>query len=143
MLEISLSLVAGFAAYTVYVIAGDEIRANRTKPQHALKQPSPQSASKLAAKAPKPVAASSAKPNASKPKTKPVKAKTATDPIANTAKAIMVNLTKNGPATVAKLTKELNADEATLLLAIEKLINDKKITSIKRGGHPALALYTK
>lgn len=143
MLEISLTLVAGFAAYTAYVIAGDEIRANRTQPKTALRQPvSPKSPTKPVAKAPKPVAAaSSAKPNPRKPN--PVKAKTATDPIASTAKAIMANLTKYGPLTVAKLAKELNADEAALLLATEKLVNDKQVTSIKRGGHPALALYTK
>lgn len=144
MLELSLSFVAGFAAYTAYVIAGDEIRANRTKPQTALKQPvSPKSPTKPAAKAPKPVASSSANPSSSKPNPKPIKAKSPKDPIANTAKAIMANLTKNGPVTVAKLAKELDADEATMLLATEKLINDKKVTSIKRGGHPALALYNK
>jgi N-acetyl-beta-hexosaminidase len=142
MLEISITLVAGFAAYTAYVIAGDEIRANRAKPQLALKQPvSPKPPSRPAATAPKPVAPSSAKPSSSKPKPKPIKANTPADPIANTAKAIMANLTKNGPATLSKLSKELNADETTLRLAAEKLINDKKITSIKRGGHPALALY--
>ena len=45
--------------------------------------------------------------------------------------------------TVAKLAKELNTDAATLQLAMDKLINDKKITTLKRGGYPALALYTK
>lgn len=144
MLEISISLVAGFAAYTAYVIVGDEIRANRAKPQPALKLPvSPKPSGKPAATAPKPVAPSSAKPMPSKAKPKPIKASTPADPIANTAKAIMANLTKNGPTTVAKLSKELKVDQATMRLAAEKLINDKKVTSIKRGGHPALALYTK
>jgi hypothetical protein len=137
MIEASLSLVVGFAVYTAYVIVGDEIRSNRTKPQSPLKLPvSPKSSGKPAAKAPKPVARPSAKPSPSKA----IKAKTPADPIANTAKAIMANLTKNGPTTVAKLTKELNTDAATMQLATEKLINDKKVTSIKRSGHPALAL---
>ena len=144
MIEASLSLVVGFAAYTAYVIAGDEIRANRAKPQPALKQPvSPRPPSRPAATAPKPVAPSSAKPMPSKAKPKPIKASTPADPIANTSKAIMANLTKNGPATLSKLSKELKVDQATMRLAAEKLINDKKVTSIKRGGHPALALYTK
>lgn len=134
MIEASLSLVVGFAAYTAYVIVGDEIRANRAKPQPALKP-----SGKPAATAPKPVAPSSAKPSSNKPKS--VKAKTPADPIANTAKAIMANLTKNGPTTVAKLSKELKVEQATMRLAAEKLIYDKKATSIIRGGHPALALY--
>jgi hypothetical protein len=142
MLEISLSLVAGFAAYTVYAIAGDEIRANRTKQQTALKRPvPPKPLGKPVAKTTKPAAKSLAKPKASKPKPKPKKAKTPTDPIAITAKAIMANLTKNGPATLAKLGKELNTDEATLRLAADKLVKGKKLTPTKRGGYPALALY--
>jgi hypothetical protein len=140
MIEASLSLVVGFAAYTAYVIVGDEIRANRAKPQPALKPSvSPKPSGKPAATAPKPVAPSSAKPSSNKPKS--VKAKTPADPIANTAKAIMANLTKNGPTTVAKLSKELKVEQATMRLAAEKLIYDKKATSIIRGGHPALALY--
>ena len=89
MLDLPISLVAGFAAFTAYVIAGDEIRANPTKQQPALKQPV---------------------------------------------------LPKSPSKPVARLTKELNADHATIPLAAEKQINDKKVTSIKRGGHPALAL---
>jgi hypothetical protein len=142
MIEASLSLVVGFAAYTAYVIVGDEIRANRAKPQPALKPSvSPKPSGKPAATAPKPVAPSSAKPMPSKAKLKPIKASASGDPIANISKAIMANLTKNGPATLSKLSKELKVEQATMRLAAEKLIYDKKATSIIRGGHPALALY--
>ncbi len=141
MLELSLSLLAGFAAITAYVIFGDEIRANRKKQQPVLKQPvSPQAQTKPAAKTKKPAVSSVAKPGSSKPK--PIKAETATDPLADTAQAIMAHLTKNGPVTVSKLTKDLDADHELMRLATEKLINDKKVTSIKRGGHPALTLYS-
>jgi hypothetical protein len=142
MLEVSLSLVAGFAAYTAYTIVGDEIRANRTQPKTALKPPTtPKASTKPAVKAAKPVAATAKKTTTIKPKT--VQEKTPADPVATITKAIMANLNKNGPATVAKIAKELKADATTLQLATEKLINAKKITAIKRGGHPALALYTK
>ncbi len=142
MLEVSLSLVAGFAAFTAYTIIGSEKQGNLIQPKTALKPPTtPKAPSKPAVKAAKPPATPTKKPSAPKPKA--VQAKTPADPIAATSKAILANLTKNGPATVAKIAKDLKADAATLQLATEKLINDKKITAIKRGGHPALVLYTK
>jgi outer membrane biosynthesis protein TonB len=142
MLEVSLSLVAGFAAFTAYTIIGSEIQDNRTQPKTALKPPTTsKSPSKPVVKTAKPVAAPAKKPTTAKPKA--ATAKTPADPVATTSKAILANLTKNGPATVAKIAKDLKADAATLQLATEKLINDKKITAIKRGGYPALALYTK
>lgn len=142
MLEVSLSLVAGFAAFTAYTIIGSEKQNNRTQPKTALKPPiTAKAPSKPVVKAAKPLATPAKKPTTTKPKA--ITAKSPADPVATTSKAILANLTKNGPATVAKLAKDLKADAATLQLATEKLINAKKITAIKRGGHPALALYTK
>jgi hypothetical protein len=140
MLEASLSLVAGFAIFTAYTIINSVKRVSQ--PKIALKQPpSPKAPSKPVVKTAKPVAAPAKKPSTPKPKA--VNATSPADPVETTTKAILASLTKNGPATVAKLTKDLKADAATLQLATEKLINDKKITAIKRGGYPALALYTK
>ena len=142
MLEVSLSLVAGFAAFTAYTIIGSEIQDNRTQPKTALKPTTTsKSPSKPVVKTAKPVAAPAKKPTTAKPKA--ATAKTPADPVATTTKAIMTSLKKNGSMTVAKLAKELNTDAATLQLAMDKLINDKKITTLKRGGYPALALYTK
>lgn len=143
MLEVSLSLVAGFAAFTAYVIAGDDIRANRNTPLTALKQPvTPKAPGKPTAKAPKPVAAPSTKATASKAKPTKAKAKTKTqtDPLAATANAIMRHLTENGPATITKLSNALKLDAASILLTAEKLVKDNKAKAIKRGGYPALAL---
>ena len=140
MLEVSLSLVAGFTAFTAYTIIGSEKQGNHIQPTTALKPPTtPKAPSKPAVKAAKPLATPAKKPSTAKPKA--ATAKTPADPVATTSKAILANL-KNGPATVAKIAKDLKADAATLQLATEKLINDKKITAIKRGGHPVV-LYTK
>jgi hypothetical protein len=139
MLEASLSLVAGFAIFTAYTIIKSVKRV--TQPKITLKQPSsPKAPSKPVVKTAKPAAAPAKKPTAPKPKA--AKTIPPADPVATTTNAILASLTKNGPATVAKLTKELNTDAVTLQLATEKLINDNKITAIKRGGYPALALYT-
>jgi hypothetical protein len=142
MLEVSLSLVAGFAAFTAYTIIGSEMQDNHSQPKTALKPPTtPKAPSKPVVKTAKPVATPAKKPTTAKPKASP--AKIPADPVATTAKAVLANLKKNGSITVAKLAKELKTDAATFQLAMDKLINDKKITTLKKGGYPALALYTK
>ncbi len=142
MLELSLSLVAGFAAYTAYVIVGDEIKNNRAiRKNTGLAQPLIIDSSIKKSPKPRTAAASSRQKTTSK-NTPPSKTKTITDsdPIAIGAEGILAYLNKNGPATLSKLAKELKSDNATVLLATEKLVNDKKAVAIKRGGHPALAL---
>ncbi len=140
MLELTLTLLAGFAVLTTYVIFGDEIRAKRSKQKTALKPSvSTKAPGKPVAKATKPVSPPVVKPSASQ--SKPLKPTSAKDPKSDMSSAILACLSRNGPLTLAKLTKELKTDEATLQFAVEKLINDQKAVSIKRGGHPALALY--
>jgi hypothetical protein len=138
MLETSLSIVVAFAAFTFYTIAGDEIRSNwaikhngkklptETKPKNE-KEPSVQ-LTKLAPK-----------PKTRPKKTRAIKTEKPADPIYITSDAILAYLTANGPVTLTKLTKELKTDKATIMLAAEKLINEKSALSIKRGGYPAIA----
>jgi hypothetical protein len=139
MLEISLSLVAGFAAYTAYTIAGDDIRANRNKQQLSMKPAlPPKRPGKSASNPPKSIKPSSVKPISKK--SKPLEPIESSDPIAVTAKDIVDYLGKNGPATLSKLAKELKSDIANIQLAAEQLVKDNGAIAMKRGGYPALAL---
>lgn len=139
MLETSLSMVVAFVAYTFYTIAGDEIRANRTTKhtgKRLLTDTKPKDEKALSVRTTKP---------ASKPKASPTKARAAkiekpAGPATVTSDAILAYLSANGPVTITKLSKELQMDKATVILAAEKLINGKLALSIKRGGYPAIAL---
>lgn len=131
MLEASLSMVVAFAAYTFYTIAGDEIRANRTTMHIGKKVLTTAHKVKNTTTAPK--------PKTGPRKAKAIKAKDFPDPVAVTSDAILVYLSANGSVTYAKLSKELQTDKATVMLAAEKLIKEKAALAIKRGGHPAIA----
>ena len=133
MLETSLSLVAAFAVFTFYAIAGDEIRKNRTT------KSSKKFVKETLPKEQKPKIRTS-KPKASPGKTKAIKPQKVAAPENTTSDAILAYLTANGPVTITKLTKALQADEATVMSAAEKLIKQKSAVSIKRGGYPAIAL---
>ncbi len=135
MLETSLSMVVAFAAYTFYTIAGDEIRANRTtKPtgKRLLAETQPKDEKALRVR--------TTKPKASPTKARAVKTAKPAGPATVTSDAILAYLSANGHVTITKLSQELQMDKATVLLAAEKLINGKLALSIKRGGHPAIAL---
>ena len=136
MLEPSLSMVVAFAAYTFYTIAGDEIRANQAI-KHTGKKLSAETKPKDE-KAPS-IQVTMTAPKPSPKKTKAVKKESPEEPITIASNAILAYLTANGPVTVTKLIKELQTDKATVMLAVEKLINEKSALSIKRGGHPAIA----
>lgn len=138
MLETSLSIVVAFAAYTFYTIAGDEIRANRAATHLGKKlmteaKPKGETAQKVKNTTTVP------KPKTSPRKAKAVKAENLPDPVAVTSDAILMYLSANGSVTYAKLSKELQTDKATVMLAAEKLIKEKAALAIKRGGHPAIA----
>jgi hypothetical protein len=133
MLETSLSLVAAFAVFIFYAIAGDEIRKNRTKPsgKKNVKETLPKEQK---------TNTRTTKPKASPVKTKVIKSQKVAAPESATSDAILAYLTANGPVTITKLTKALQTDEATVKSATEKLIKQKSAVSIKRGGYPAIAL---
>jgi hypothetical protein len=135
-----LSMVVAFAAYTFYTIAGDEIRANRTTKhigKRLLTETQPNGEKALSARTTKPTP----KPKASPTKARAVKIeKPAGRPATVTSDTILAYLSANGPVTITKLSKELQMDKATVMLAAEKLINGKLAFSIKRGGYPAIAL---
>jgi hypothetical protein len=139
MLEISLSMVAAFAAYTAYAIVGDEIIANRSTKQHADKKPSLIAEPKDENTPSVPISKPAPKPKASPRKTKAIKTEKPTDPIIIASDVILAYLSVNGPVTITKLAKELQTDKATVMLAAEKLINEKSALSIKRGGYPAIS----
>jgi hypothetical protein len=139
MLEISLSMVAAFAAFAFYTIAGDEIRASRAIKNTGKKQSTETKAKNE--KAPTvqvKKTASKAKPSSPK-KTREIKTEKPADLVSITADSILAYLTANGSVTVTKLTKELQTDKAIVMSAVEKLINEKSALSIKRGGYPAIA----
>lgn len=138
MLEASLSMVVAFAAYTFYTIAGDEIRANRTT-MHIGKKLLPEAKPNDEKVAKVKNAKTAPKPKTSSREAKAIKAKDFPDPVAVTSDAILVYLSANGSVTYAKLSKELQTDKATVMLAAEKLIKEKAALAIKRGGHPAIA----
>lgn len=139
MLELSLSAVAAFAAYTLYAIVGDEIRANKSTKQNTGGQRSIAAASTtdITASAP------STKPKSATPKkARATKTEKPVDQIAATTEAILAYLSTKGPVTITNLTKELKMDKAAVTLAVEKLIAEKSALSIKRGGYPAIAPIT-
>jgi hypothetical protein len=139
MLETSLSMVVAFAAYTFYTIAGDEIRANRATKltgKRLLTETSTKDEKALSARTTKPTP----KPKANPTKARAVKIEKPAGPATVTSDAILAYLSANGPVTITKLSKELQTDKATVMLAAEKLINGKLAFSIKRGGYPAIAL---
>jgi hypothetical protein len=141
MLEISLSLVAAFAAYTFYAIVGDEIAANRSSKKVSYKKLTnvEEAPSVNSSTIPTPKSTPKPKTSTKKPKTKPTeKVATAPDPIAIAADAILAYLSANGSVTINKLIKEIPSDKETVVLAAEKLISDKSALSLKRGGHPAI-----
>jgi len=139
MLELSLSMVAAFAAFTVYAIAGDEIRSSRSTPQPTSKKTVISSRSKggkpAAVRTTKPVA----KPKANNRKAKAIKTEQLTDSLTNTSNAILAYLSTKGSVTITNLAKELKTDKAIVAAAADKLIAEKLALSGKRGGYPAIA----
>lgn len=139
MLEISLSAVAAFAAYTAYAIVSDEIRTNRPNQKNSGKKPVTESKPKNGKASSARITKPATKLKASPKKTKEIKTEMAVDPIAVISKDILTYLSVNGPVTFTKITKELNTDKATVMLAAEKLIKENLALSVKRGGYPAIA----
>ncbi len=141
MLEVSLSMVAAFAAYTFYAIVGDEIAANRSSQQVSNKTLThvDEAPAVILSTIPTPKSIPKPKTNTRKPKAKLTeKAATTPDPLAIAADAILAYLAANGSVTINKLIKEIPSDKETVVLAAEKLISDKSAISLKRGGHPAI-----
>ncbi|MBK8815674.1 MAG: hypothetical protein IPN42_09315 [Methylococcaceae bacterium] len=141
MLEISLSMVAAFAAYTFYAIVGDEIAANRSSKQVSYKNitKAEEAPSVNRSTIPTPKSTSKPKTNTRKPKAKLTeKAATTPDPVAIASDAILAYLSANGSITINKLIKEIPSDKESVVLAVEKLISNKSAISLKRGGHPAI-----
>ncbi len=133
-------MVATFAAYTIYAIAGDEIRAHRSTKQNSGNKPTIAVRPKEKNTTIEPPLKPASKPKANPRKTKSIKTEKPADPIAITSDAILAYLSANGSATITKLAKELQTDKTTVMLAAEKLFNEKLASSVKRGGHPAIAL---
>lgn len=145
MLEISLSAVAAFAAYTFYAITSDlkvtkqpTIKDFDIAPETvgAVKMP------KVDAEAstPRPAAAPKQKAAASKPKAaKAEKPTKAPDPVDMASATILAYLSANGAVTLGKLAKDIPSDKDTLMKAAEKLISQNAVVLVKRGGHPGIA----
>lgn len=139
MLGTSLSAVAAFAAFTLYVIASDEVAANRQK---SVGNKKPEGQSDLPKSTVAPLTSESVQTEKPKPvqrRSRASKTTAANDPVNVAASAILEYVSTNGPITLNKLSQELKMEKETVQLASEKLIADNALASIKRGGYPALA----
>lgn len=154
MLEISLSAVAAYAAYTFYAITSDLKAAKQPTIKDIDIAPETVGAVKMPkvdieASIPRPTAAPKQK-TAPKPKataSKPTAAKTAKatkapDPVDMASETILAYLSTNGAVTLSKLAKDIPSDKDTLMKAAEKLISQNAVVSVKRGGHPGIAPVT-
>jgi hypothetical protein len=143
MLEASLSMVAAFAAYTVYAIAGDEFRSKRATHQPTGKRTAIAAENKgrpapgiRAAKAPaktKPTKATAPR------KTKAAKPSKATNTNTVNPDAILAYLAAQGLVSIANLAKALKADKAAVAVVAGQLIAEHSAVAIKRGGYPGIA----
>jgi hypothetical protein len=151
MLEISLSAVAAFAAYTFYAITSDLKAAKQPTIKDfdiapetvgAVKMPKvdAEASTPMPTAAPKQKAAPKPKAAASKPKAaKAEKPTKAPDPVDMASATILAYLSANGAVTLGKLAKDIPSDKDTLMKAAEKLISENAVVSVKRGGHPGIA----
>jgi hypothetical protein len=137
MLEISLSAVAAFAAYTCYVIAKDDVAAQRSQVAPNRQPAKPVAASpKMAEKA---VEAQAKKVPSKRTRSKAEKAVELGDPIAVAADAILGHLNTYGAASLKKLGETLNLDSDTINSASTQLVTKQAAVATKKGGYPGLA----
>jgi hypothetical protein len=140
MLEISLSAVAAFAAYTVYAIAGDELKANKAgtyrqqKPVKQIKDNKVVSSAKAKAPVKTINAGGKAKYEVTQTAAAP------TNPNTLAAESILDYIKAKGPATYKKLGRELQLTDETVQSASELLLTGHFVVQVKRGGHPGLAI---
>lgn len=139
MIGTSLSAVAAFVAFTVYTIASDEIRANRSqKTGNAQPKKAPLTAIDLKAES-ETVAKKETKTKPVQKRTRKPKVEVLNDPIALASKAILEYVQTKGPVTLIKLSQELGIDNETVQLASDKLVAGNSLVSVKRGRYPGLA----